>query len=285
MLKLKLDKNKINPKAILILYDAVKTIIPNSLIITPVDNWKYNPDNNNELTATYNINNTDFTVDTTAKLIPTNENNKFYIKEFIITSKHPLIKQMIDEHGNNNFHVSPLNEHYIMVKNEMDIPKNNKPITPAATLSTPFYNPNPFLDMFNDHNITTEYDHITKLTISDIDSMLVFHDNVNNKITEAYIDLIIKFKQENLGNIQYIAAQDYTKIPNYYNRTTIDPILKENNYTLFYDRELNNIFFAISKPGYDNMIAQDIPIPEQIRFNFNTELALMEMFILKYDLY
>ena len=299
MVQLKIQDNIILPPTKVKLNNAIYSILPKNFNGVLKDLWNINPNNPNEIQATYYIEDNNILA-VTATIQPTETPNIYNLIGFKLESEHPIIKEMNEEVNNELFTISPLDEFFIMNAYELneDLMELDNKIH-----STDNDNINFFTALANskdiyedDENETPEcllgdvYDDIPKMDINDPWTIYDFNLKMKYKVEQILLDLIQKYNDKYSNGTPYVknrnmqyCREDYIKLAGY---TTVQTFknLVNNSYTLFYNPQKNTTFFAISQPGYDNCSYTDVPDIEQINLCHDTTLTLIEYFIQKYKL-
>lgn len=308
MIQLKIQNNIVLPPTKVKLNNAIHSILPNNFNSVLKDLWDVNPNNPNELQATYYIEDNNI-LTVTATIQQTATPNIYNLIGFKLESEHPIIKEMNEEVNNELFTVSPLNAHFIM--NQFDLSELMENLTPSSDqdemdFSTTLANSKllykdwqdmgisnlKFFDLIEDEN-TNGKDLMYQIDIEEPRTIEMFYSDIKDHITKALIQIVKKYKEKNDTNLQYY-VEDFNTLkfyfmPENYNLISerydgCQSILQKRDITLFYNEKYNDAFFAESKLDYKTASYTEVSTSEKLRLTINEELALLRYFIYKYNI-
>ena len=291
MIQLKIQNNIVLPPTKVKLNNAIHSILPNNFNSVLKDLWDVNPNNPNELQATYYIEDNNI-LTVTATIQQTETPNIYNLIGFKLESEHPIIKEMNEE--NDLFKVSPLNAHFIM--NQFDLSELMENLTPSSAqdemdFSTALANSKSlykdwqdigvsdlkFFDLIEDEN-TYGKDLMYQIDIEEPRTIEMFYSDIKDHITKALIQVVKKHKEKNDTNLQYY-VEDFNTLnfyfmPENYNLISAkydgcQSILQKRDITLFYNEKYNDAFFAESKLDYKTATYTEVSTSEKLRLTIN----------------
>ena len=255
MVQLKIQNNIVLPPTKVILNNAIYSILPNNFNSVLKDLWNINPNNPNELQATYYIEDNNILA-VTATIQQTETPNNYNLIGFKLESEHPIIKEMNEEVNNELFTISPLDEFFIMNAYELSedlmeldnkihsTDNDNINFCTALANSKDIYDEFKnmgvsskslykdwqdigisdlnFFDLIEDEN-TMGKDLMYQIDIEEPRTIEMFYSDIKDHITNALIQIVKKHKEKNDTNLQYY-VEDFN-ILNFY--------FMPENYNLF----------------------------------------------------